>query len=319
MTDVSYEPPILRASLRFIFALIPVALSFISVTARCQSSPPGLVGPNAYAVITGGSDGIGFALAEEFVGRGISVVLVARNPEKLEVARTKLEALSKKIAAQRSNAGARPPVKIHVMSRDLSQTQNLTHLFDEIETEISGEIGYFINNAGMNPDIAVMTPEVERSVWATNYFALAELTKQAWEHMSTRGSGVIINVTSAAQLVPGPTILTYAATKAAAANLTEAYSRMSKGTHVRVTDVIPGTVSTNMAADLKKKCLHSHRSIGGKKHRRQHACKIAQKQTFPARFFQGFSRSFKFPTRVATEVNGQTHQWWLHRTPQRAG
>jgi short-subunit dehydrogenase len=178
------------------------------------------------AVVTGGSRGLGFAIAEELVGKGAHVVICARDPDRLERARMLLSARGADVRAMRC---------------DVSDRSQVERAIEEI-----GRVDVLVNNAGV---IAVGPLETQRvedfeethgiMFWGVLYATFAVLPQ-----MRARGEGRIANVTSIGGKVSVPYLLPYTAAKFAAVGFSEGLRAELRGTGVVVTTVVPGLMRT---------------------------------------------------------------------------
>lgn len=182
-------------------------------------------------IITGGSEGIGRAIADEFARRGDTVVLVARSAPALGTAAADIEA----------SYGA----KVHWLALDV--TDGASH---EILTSFLNEHGLYadilVNNAGMGlaGPFATQDPgEIARLIHL-NVEALTRLSRHALPDMCTRGRGGLLNIASLAGYAPGPYQAAYYASKAYVIALTRALASETGGQGVRVSVLAPGPVET---------------------------------------------------------------------------
>jgi short-subunit dehydrogenase len=182
------------------------------------------------ALITGASGGIGFELAQIFANKGVNLILVARNEQKLN-----------EIAANFSDKG----ISVTCYAKDLS---NLTNAQDIIaDLEMNNKIpDYWVNNAGFGLD----APEIEAD-WQQelemlnlNMVTLTYFTKTIAKAMVKRGSGRILNVASIAAFQPGPYMAGYCATKSYVLSFSEAVNYELKGTGVSISTLCPGVTDT---------------------------------------------------------------------------
>jgi len=180
------------------------------------------------ALISGGSDGIGLAIAKAFVTHGADVVICARNPEKLETARATL---------------AIDGAKVTACEIDVSNADAYADLITE--TAKTSGLDILVNNAphvgfGMISDTDL---DAFRQNFRVNMDAPYMGTKAAMAHMSDKG-GSIINISSingerAMQGMSG-----YSASKAALLHFTRSAAMEGARSGVRVNAVVPGPIMT---------------------------------------------------------------------------
>jgi NAD(P)-dependent dehydrogenase (short-subunit alcohol dehydrogenase family) len=109
-----------------------------------------------------------------------------------------------------------------------------------------------VNNAAIETDylpVEHAPPEAWRAVFETNLFGLVELTRRAIPRLRAAGGGVIVNVTSASLLFPMPFYAVYRASKAAVAALGETLRAELRPFGIRVLEVLPGPVETDLLAE----------------------------------------------------------------------
>jgi NAD(P)-dependent dehydrogenase (short-subunit alcohol dehydrogenase family) len=186
-------------------------------------------------VVTGGGRGIGAATATALVREGAKVA----------IGDVELERAKETAAALEPNAVALP--------LDVSDRAAFTAFLDQVEREL-GPIHALVNNAGIMP-LARLEEESDRTTAAQiaiNLAAVIHGTKEAVRRMKPRGSGHIVNVSSAAGKIPVSGAATYAATKFGVSGFTESMNMELKGTGVEVSCVYPAIVHTELSAGLKQ-------------------------------------------------------------------
>jgi uncharacterized protein len=202
---------------------------------RRYSGPPRTLaadaGRQSVAVITGGSEGIGRALADEFARHGHRLLLVGRNGERLEAA----------AAALRRDFG----VEVHVAAIDLAQPGAAARL-DAALAEAGLYADWLVNNAAFGLGGAFAEQDAGRLVQLVdlNVRALTELTRRHLPDMLARARGGVLNVASLGGLLPGPYQAAYYASKAYVVSLTEALAYENAGRGVRICAATPGPVAT---------------------------------------------------------------------------
>lgn len=191
-------------------------------------------------VITGGSRGIGLALAKRFIEAGHTTVIVARNAPKLSEAVADLKA-----------ATGTEPVSILC---DVTEP----NAAEVILTALAGANLYLdvlVNNAGtgLAGPFLEQTPNDISRLLALNIESLTRLTRTALPDMIARRQGGILNVASLGAYIPGPHQAAYYASKSYVLSLTEAIASEVAGQGVRVSALTPGPVDTefhqNMGAE----------------------------------------------------------------------
>jgi short-subunit dehydrogenase len=180
-------------------------------------------------VVTGGSRGIGRAIAERAVVRGAKVGLIARDKPALEAA---LDALGG------SRVGA-------VASADVADRAQLEAALADL-AGVLGPVDILVNNAGLGaagPVTAVPVEAIER-VMAINYLGTVYATKALLPGMVERGRGHIVNVASVAGRFAAPGEAAYSATKFAVVGFSQALALELHGTGVGLSLIDPGPVDT---------------------------------------------------------------------------
>ena len=180
-----------------------------------------------HAVVTGGSAGIGLAIARRLVGLGAGVTLVARNPERLERAASEL-------------AGARTVVL------DVSDAEAVAAVVPSELAEQPADI--LVNCAGISTPARFtdLTPDQLRREMDINYFGAVWTTRAALPHFLDRGSGHILNVGSIASLVGVHGYAAYTPPKFALYGLSEVLRAELTPRGIGVTIVLPTSTRTAM-------------------------------------------------------------------------
>jgi len=178
-------------------------------------------------LITGGSVGIGSALADVFAGHGHDVILVSRNREKLE--------------ARGRDLHEKFGVQVTCLPEDLTDPSAPRRLHQEISAR-KLDVPYLVNNAGVGlyGKFATTDLDAELKMIQLNVTSVVELTKRFLPAMIERGTGRILNVASTAAFVPGPWMSVYYATKAFLLSFSEAIDYELKPKGITVTTLCPG-------------------------------------------------------------------------------
>jgi short-subunit dehydrogenase len=178
-------------------------------------------------LITGGSGGIGLALARVCARHGHDLVLVSRSADRLEAARAELRQAEH--------------VDVDVMACDLALPGAV-----EAVAERHPEVDALVNSAGfgMSGPLAEADDGQLLEMLRLNVEALTRLTRLYLPSMVARRSGRIVNLSSMAGFQPGPNMAAYYATKAYVLSLSEGLREELRGTGVTVTTLAPGPVRT---------------------------------------------------------------------------
>ena len=192
---------------------------------------PGLTLKDKVAVVSGGSRGIGRAIAETFAREGAAVVICGR----------KLETLEQVAAEMKDCAGRVYPMACHV-----GRAADIQRLADTTIGEF-GRIDVLVNNAATNiaqePVLQVDEAKFDKMI-EVNLKSAFRFIQAVAPGMCERGSGSIINIASIAGLRPQLNGMLYSLTKAALIMMTQSYALELGPKGVRVNAIAPGLVQT---------------------------------------------------------------------------
>jgi NAD(P)-dependent dehydrogenase (short-subunit alcohol dehydrogenase family) len=182
----------------------------------------------ASALVTGGSSGIGLAIAHMLAAGGYSLTLAGRKLDRLEAAREGLDAT--------------------IVVADVSSEDDCARLVTE-HVAAHGGLDVLVNSAGVG--IAGTIADTSTKAWdlqqGVNLRGAFLVSREALPHLRT-AKGYVVNLASIAGTVPTPGLAAYGASKAGLIALTRTLNREEADTGVRATAVCPGFVDTRMAA-----------------------------------------------------------------------
>ncbi|XP_026125854.1 17-beta-hydroxysteroid dehydrogenase type 3 isoform X1 [Carassius auratus] len=194
-----------------------------------------------WAVVTGGSDGIGRAYAEELSKLGMNVVIISRNQEKLDRAARKIELTTGR--------------EVKVITADFTKDDRYGYIRENIE---GLEIGILVNNVGILPSQIpcklLETPDLEERIHDVincNVKAMVKMCRIVLPGMQQRGRGVILNVSSGIAKIPCPIYTLYAASKVFVERFSLGLQAEYKSKGIIIQVVAPFGVSTQMTGHQK--------------------------------------------------------------------
>ncbi|HJS73156.1 MAG TPA: 3-oxoacyl-ACP reductase FabG [Vicinamibacteria bacterium] len=189
------------------------------------------------ALVTGGTRGIGRAIAAALANVGVDVTLTGRDP-----------AGAAEAASALSRETARPVsgIAMNVASREAVDTAVKSLL------QARGRIDILVNNAGITRDnlLMRMKPEEWESVIATNVNGLYYCSQAVLRPMIRGRAGRIINMSSVVGLTGNPGQANYAASKAAILGFTKALAREVASRQITVNAIAPGYIETDMTREI---------------------------------------------------------------------
>ena len=187
------------------------------------------------AFVTGGSRGIGLAIARALMAEGAQVAITGKSAAHLSSARLKIE-----------RAG---PGKVETLQADVRS-------YAEIERSIGAVVARFggldvvVNNAGIGlfADVGDMSPDQWNEVIDTNLTGVFHVCHAAIPHLRRRGGGFVINISSLAGKNAFTTGAAYCASKAGLNAFSEALMQEVRYDNIRVSYVMPGSVATGFSS-----------------------------------------------------------------------
>ena len=188
------------------------------------------------AVVTGGTKGIGRAIAESLINAGVNVSLSARHEREIERA-----------VAELNEAGRGRAAGFFCDVRDDAQVK----AFFAQTVEQFGGMDILVNNAGigMFQSVESMSAEDFRAVIETNVCGVFYCCHEAIPLMKQRGGGYIINISSLAGTNAHPRMAAYNASKFGLNGFSEALMQEVRHDNIKVSYIMPGSVNTEFGGD----------------------------------------------------------------------
>jgi NAD(P)-dependent dehydrogenase (short-subunit alcohol dehydrogenase family) len=188
------------------------------------------------AIVTGGARGIGRAIVEVLAREGAKVV-------------------STDINAEQGEQAARETGAARFMVHDVVEEDQWRKVI-AATVEAFGRLDILVNNAGVlagpgPTDVEHVSPEGWGRVLDVNGLGVMLGCKHAVEPMRKAGGGSIINMSSVAALMPGPTMVAYGFSKAGVAHLSKSMARLGAPSRIRCNSVHPGAVRTMMLDEVE--------------------------------------------------------------------
>lgn len=185
---------------------------------------------NSTILITGGSSGIGLEMVKQLMAEGATIIITGRN----------LDALNK--------ARAQYP-KIHIFQSDVSKPGDIAQLYKDV-TEQFPQLNIIVNNAGemrlidlqdSSIDLENITREININLTGT-----VQMVHQFLPHLLRKTTSAIVNVSSGIAFMPYSAAPVYSASKAGVRAYTQALRLQLQDTNVKVFEMIPPGVNTNL-------------------------------------------------------------------------
>ena len=204
------------------------------------------------AVITGGTRGIGLAIAQAFLERGARVVVSGRKEDGVKAAVERLRAVGGDRVCGVAAHSARP--------------EDVTRLFDEA-ARVFGTANVVVNNAATNPSMSPLSEielEVFDKIMETNLRGYLLVVREGVRRLRAEKSpGSVINVSTVAALRPWPGLGAYSVSKAAVNMMTQVLAIELGRDGIRVNAIAPGVVRTRFSEALWKEPAAEERATKG--------------------------------------------------------
>ena len=189
-------------------------------------------------LITGGSSGIGLALAKKLAAAGAQVHLLARRLDQLESAKAEVEVVR-----------ADPGQTVGILAGNVAEAEAITERLHEFEQTV-GTPDLLINSAGITHPAEFQDTDLDtfRRLMEVNYLGTVHVTRAFIKGMLARGSGQIINISSAAGFVGTYGYTAYSGSKFAVRGFTDALRAEVKPRGLKVSIVFPPDTDTPQLA-----------------------------------------------------------------------
>jgi uncharacterized oxidoreductase len=186
-------------------------------------------------LITGGSAGIGFAIAQKFITEGNNVIITGRNEARLKAAAEKLGGNVTAIAA------------------DVSKPDEVEALVQRVTNDFPN-LNVLINNAGaasaykLDSEADTFANAQEEIV--TNYLSIIRLTDKLLPVLKQQHESAVVNVSSIVAFVPNTFLPTYSASKAALHSYTQSLRLTLEASSVKIFELMPPLVNTEFSKEI---------------------------------------------------------------------
>lgn len=188
---------------------------------------------NSTVLITGGTSGIGLELVRQLTGEGATIIVTGRNIDAL-------------------NATKKQFPNVHTFQSDVSNPKDIEQLYKDV-TQQFPDLNIIINNAGLMrlidlQDTSMDLENINREI-TTNLSGTIQMVHQFLPHLTTKKSAAIVNVSSGIAFMSYSAAPIYSATKAGVRAYTQALRLQLEDTNVKVFEMIPPGVNTNLQND----------------------------------------------------------------------
>lgn len=183
------------------------------------------------ALVTGGSSGIGFAIAKELAQRGFQLLLVSHQEKELAGCRQQIE--------------QQFSIECFTLYKDLTNVDSAQEIFDFCRQN-KLEISVLVNNAGILVFSEIVSTSTQKvnAILQLHIYTPTMLTRLFGEQFKNQGGGFVLNVSSISAVMPYPGISLYGPTKTYMRYFTRAFRSEMKRYNVNVTCLIPGATET---------------------------------------------------------------------------
>lgn len=188
---------------------------------------------NCTILVTGGTSGIGLELVKQLSEQGSTIIVTGRKQEALNETKKRFP-------------------KIHIFQSDVSDPQDIEHLYEKV-TQQFPDLNMIVNNAGemrlidvldASKDLENITREIDINLTGT-----IRMVHQFLPHLIRKPTAAIVNVSSAIAFMPYSTAPVYSASKAGVHAYSQALRLQLNKTSVKVFELVPPGVNTNLQND----------------------------------------------------------------------
>lgn len=189
------------------------------------------------AIITGGNQGLGLAIAEAYVAAGADILICARDEAKLEA------------SAETLRGGGR---KVVAMPADVSSAEDCDRVVARALEEF-GRVPILVNNAGIYGPLGGIE-EIDWKEWTRameiNLYGSVLMCRAILPHLRREGYGKIVQLSGGGATNPLPRISAYAASKAAVVRFAETLAEEVRGAGIDVNCIAPGPLNTRLLDEV---------------------------------------------------------------------
>lgn len=191
------------------------------------------------AIVTGGSRGIGHAIAKKFAMHGAHVIITYKS----DYSKPEIKAIEKAIGGTKGKVSS---YKVDVAQYDQCETFTNKILSD------FGRIDICVNNAGISKDntLSRTTPEIWNEIMVNNLYSVFNMTRLVSRCMMKAKSGSIINISSIVGIFGNSWQSSYAASKAGIIGFTKSVAKELGSKNIRCNAIAPGFIQTQMTQHL---------------------------------------------------------------------
>jgi 3-oxoacyl-[acyl-carrier protein] reductase len=185
------------------------------------------------AIVTGGSSGIGFETARQFLEEGVRVLITGRNQQKLDKARDEL--------ARRTGG------EVHAVVADMTKESDIAKMVETAKQKMGG-VDILVNNAGQmySGRFSVIKDDELKTHLETKLFGFMRAIRAVYPMMKAQKWGRIVNTIGGAGKEPDPYMFGSAMTNSALLNLTKSLSEEFGEDNILVNAICPGWVETDL-------------------------------------------------------------------------